>query len=94
MTMQRITTDDPLAMSADLLSENVERLNALFPEAFTEGKIDFAVLKDLLGGHIDERAGKEIKEENPLFHGDTGFRVFKLDTGNLKPWNPAPEALT
>lgn len=37
------------------------------------------------------RAGKKIKEENKLFHGDTGFRVFKLDTSNLKPWDPRPD---
>jgi hypothetical protein len=30
-------------------------LKALFPEAFTEGKIDFEVLKQLLGGTVDER---------------------------------------
>ena len=34
------------------------------------------------------RAGKKIKEENPLFAGDTGFRVFKLDTSNIRPWQP------
>jgi len=34
------------------------------------------------------RAGKKIKEENPMFTGDTGFRVFKLDTSNIRPWEP------
>ena len=34
------------------------------------------------------RAGKKIKEETPLFAGDTGFRVFKLDTSNICPWQP------
>ncbi|ABK43308.1 Site-specific DNA-methyltransferase (adenine-specific) [Magnetococcus marinus MC-1] len=34
------------------------------------------------------RAGKKIKEKNPLFAGDTGFRVFKLDTSNIRPWQP------
>lgn len=29
------------------------------------------------------RAGKKIKEENPLFNGDTGFRVLKIDTSNM-----------
>ncbi|MCK6504050.1 site-specific DNA-methyltransferase [Myxococcota bacterium] len=37
------------------------------------------------------RAGAKIKTDNPLFHGDTGFRVFKLDTSNLKPWDPRPD---
>jgi adenine-specific DNA-methyltransferase len=39
------------------------------------------------------RAGKKLKEENKLFQGDTGFRVFKLDTSNLKPWDPRPDDL-
>lgn len=34
------------------------------------------------------RAGKKIKDENPMFAGDTGFRVFKLDTSNIRAWNP------
>ena len=34
------------------------------------------------------RAGKKIKEENPLFAGDLGFRVFKLDTTNIVEWDP------
>jgi adenine-specific DNA-methyltransferase len=29
------------------------------------------------------RAGKKIMEENPLFRGDTGFRVLKIDTSNM-----------
>lgn len=34
------------------------------------------------------RAAKKIKDENPMFAGDTGFRVFKLDTSNIRAWNP------
>ena len=34
------------------------------------------------------RAAKKIKEDNPMFAGDTGFRVFKLDTSNIRAWNP------
>jgi len=34
------------------------------------------------------RAGKKIKEGNPKFSGDLGFRVFKLDTSNILPWEP------
>ncbi|MBF0183092.1 MAG: site-specific DNA-methyltransferase [Magnetococcales bacterium] len=39
------------------------------------------------------RAGAKIKRENPLFSGDTGFRVFKLDTSNIRPWQPLREDL-
>lgn len=34
------------------------------------------------------RAAKKIRDENPMFAGDTGFRVFKLDTSNIRAWNP------
>jgi len=32
------------------------------------------------------RAAAKIKEDNPLFAGDLGFKVFKLDSTNIKPW--------
>lgn len=34
------------------------------------------------------RAGARIKSESPMFSGDTGFRVFKLDTSNIRAWSP------
>lgn len=39
------------------------------------------------------RAAAKIKEENRLFSGDTGFRVFKLNTSNIRAWSPTPENL-
>lgn len=42
-------------MSMDLIGENIAQLKKLFPEAVTEGKIDFEVLKTLLGGEIEQR---------------------------------------
>lgn len=39
------------------------------------------------------RAGAKVKADNPLFVGDTGFRVFKLDTSNIRPWNPRVDDL-
>jgi adenine-specific DNA-methyltransferase len=36
------------------------------------------------------RAGKALKAETPLMSTDTGFRVYKLDSSNLKPWQPDP----
>lgn len=39
------------------------------------------------------RAGDKVKADNPLFVGDTGFRVFKLDTSNIRAWNPKPDNL-
>ena len=39
------------------------------------------------------RAGKKIREEKPLFAGDLGFRVFKLDSTNIREWDPNRENL-
>jgi adenine-specific DNA-methyltransferase len=39
------------------------------------------------------RAGKKIREENPLFAGDLGFRVFKLASSNIREWDPNRENL-
>ena len=42
--MQKITANDPGSKSADVVAANIEQLRELFPEAFTEGKVDFEVL--------------------------------------------------
>jgi len=34
------------------------------------------------------RASKKIKDETPMFAGDLGFRVFKLDFSNVRAWEP------
>jgi adenine-specific DNA-methyltransferase len=34
------------------------------------------------------RAAAKIKADNPMFVGDTGFRVFKLDSSNIHAWEP------
>ena len=39
------------------------------------------------------RAGRQIWDANPDFSGDTGFRVFRLDSSNIKEWDPHPADL-
>lgn len=39
------------------------------------------------------RAAKKIKEENAMFAGDLGFRVFKLDSSNIREWEPRRDDL-
>ena len=34
------------------------------------------------------RAGEKIRKKNPMFAGGLGFRVFKLDTSNIRAWEP------
>ncbi len=38
-----------------IVAENVGKLKELFPEAFTEGKVDFEALKEVLGTFVDDR---------------------------------------
>lgn len=69
--------------SADILAENIKQLKALFPESLTEGKIDFEVLKQLLGGMADEREEKYGLN----WHGKRRARQLALtpSTGTLRP---------
>lgn len=41
--------------SADLVKENVARLQELFPEVVSEGKVDFEKLKATLGEIVDDK---------------------------------------
>ncbi len=34
------------------------------------------------------RAARKIKDESPMFAGNFGFRVFKLDSSNIRTWDP------
>jgi len=38
-------------------------------------------------------AGKKIRDENQMFAGDLGFRVFKLASSNIQAWEPDRERL-
>jgi adenine-specific DNA-methyltransferase len=78
-----ITATDSLSHSANVIADNVTHLKTLFPEAVTEGKIDFEVLKQLLGGEVDERDEKYGLN----WHGKRRARQLALtpSTGTLLP---------
>jgi adenine-specific DNA-methyltransferase len=82
-TMKKLILNDPETRSADVVAENIEQLKALFPEAFTEGKIDFEVLKQLLGGAVEDREEKYGLN----WHGKRRARQLALipSTGTLRP---------
>lgn len=69
--------------SKNITAENLLKLQALFPEAFTEGKIDFDVLKQLLGDFVDDG------EERYSFKWNGKGAALKLSqtpsTGTLRP---------
>lgn len=81
--MKRITADDPVIQSSDIVTGNIEKLKVPFPEAFIEDKIDFEVLKELLGGAVDEREEKYGLN----WHGKRRARQIALtpSTGTLRP---------
>jgi len=81
--VQKLTDQDPETQSADLIAGNIEQLKALFPETFTEGKVDFDVLKQLLGGTVDDREEKYGLN----WHGKRRARQIALtpSTGTLRP---------
>ena len=41
-----------------------------------------------IGKERIRRAAAKTKEENPEYEGDLGFKVFKLDSSNIRAWNP------
>ncbi|MCX5525631.1 site-specific DNA-methyltransferase [Streptomyces bobili] len=52
--MHTVEPGDPETHSKDLVAENLEQLRKIFPSAFTEGKVDFDVLRELLGDAIED----------------------------------------
>jgi adenine-specific DNA-methyltransferase len=51
-------------------------------EAFKSG---FKTISEISKDRI-RRAAAKLKKENPEYDGDLGFKVFKLDSTNIKPW--------
>ncbi len=81
--MKKLTAEDAETRSPDVVAENVEQLKTIFPEAFTEEKVDFEVLKQLLGGLVEEREEKYGLN----WHGKRRARQLALtpSTGTLRP---------
>ncbi len=75
--------------SKDITAENIQKLKELFPEAFTEDgttkdtKIDFEVLKELLGEHVS----KEDERYSFTWNGKSKARMLAQtpSTGTLRP---------
>ena len=81
--MKKLIPEDPQTHSADVVADNVERLRGLLPEAFTEGRVDFDVLKQLLSGVLEEHDEKY----GLSWHGKRRARQLALtpSTGTLRP---------
>jgi adenine-specific DNA-methyltransferase len=81
--IKKLDLNEPETKSADLVAENIDALRSLFPDAFREGKIDFEVLKQLLGSAVDGRDEKYGLN----WHGKRKARQIALtpSTGTLLP---------
>lgn len=75
----------PEQLAAD---SNDQKSAALFCDQIGKPRTIAELTKERL-----RRAGIKVKAENPEWQGDTGFRVFKLDSSNIRAWNPKPENL-
>ena len=56
------------------------------------GREDYPTITEITKERL-RRAARKVKEENPGYAGDLGFRVFKLDTSNIRSWEPDREDL-
>jgi adenine-specific DNA-methyltransferase len=81
--IKKLVANDPETQSTDIVRGNIDQLRHLFPEVFTEGKVNFDVLKQLLGGEVDEREEKYGLN----WHGKRRARQIALtpSTGTLRP---------
>lgn len=62
------------------------------PEGSEARKAGYATIADI-GKERIRRAGRKIQTDKPDTQADLGFKVFKLDTSNIKAWNPTPDNL-
>jgi adenine-specific DNA-methyltransferase len=83
---QKINPDETSDSSEKQISQNALKF-------LSDYKLDSNLCE--LGKERIRRVGKKIKEENPLLSGnlDMGFKVFKLDSSNIKGWNGLPDNL-
>lgn len=81
--MEKVTLED--GQSANIVDENTDMLKKLFPDAFAEGKLDFDVLRQLLGDASVLDEGEEKYGLN--WHGKKQARQIALtpSTGTLLP---------
>ena len=74
-------------------NENRRFIMVQLPEPCTEKSEAYkAGFKNIaeIGKERIRRAGKAIKKEHPEANIDIGFKVFKLDSSNLKKWDDKP----
>jgi len=83
MAIRKITPDDDLVYSEDLIQGNIQKLKELFPEVVMEGKIDFQILQQLLGEEIE--CDDEVYQFTWIGKTKSWREAHKPSTGTLRP---------
>jgi len=81
--MEKITGDSPEAKSLDITQQNIEQLKQLFPDVFSENKIDFEALKAALGEEVDDSTGTLRPSKEESVNWDTTENLF-IEGDNLE----------
>jgi len=81
--IDKIKGNSPEAKSLDITQQNIEQLKQLFPDVFSENKIDFDALKAVLGEAVDD----SDERYNFTWNGKTKARQIAQtpSTGTLRP---------
>jgi len=81
--IDKIKGNSPEAKSLDITQQNIEQLKQLFPDVFSENKIDFEALKAVLGEEVDDSE----ERYNFTWNGKTKARQIAQtpSTGTLRP---------
>jgi len=85
--MEKITGDSPEAKSLDITQQNIEQLRQLFPDVFSENKIDVHALTAQLIESGGEVISPEEERYNFTWNGKTKARQIAQtpSTGTLRP---------
>lgn len=85
------TTGHAVLKSNSKNNSNIHYMLIQLPEP--SNKSEFMTISELTKYRLIE-SGKKVKDGNPDWNGDVGFRVFKLDTSNIRPWEATAESLS
>jgi len=83
MAISKITIEEDIPRSTDLVRENIQKLKTLFPEIVREGNIDFEALQQLLGEEIE--CGEELYQFTWYGKTKSWREAHKPSTGTLRP---------
>ena len=83
MSIDKITREDAISKSLDLVRDNIQKLKSLFPEILAEGIINFEALRQLLGQDIEH--SEEFYRLTWAGKSQARGEAYKPSTGTLRP---------